>query len=333
MGAGIPREFPVALDALAEHRVATSAFDVEGMPAGETTHITFDPAVHWELTPPALHRPLFLPIIASNSLATVMARKSGGRVDGFIIEGPTAGGHNAPPRGQPQFNERGEPIYGPRDQVDLAKMRELGLPFWLAGGKGSPAGLRQALAEGAAGIQVGTLFAYCEESGHAANLKASVISAAARNVVDVITDPRASPTGFPFKVVSWDENPADWEHRERICDLGYLRSAYHGPDGKIRFRCASEPVDTYLSKGGNTEETEGRKCLCNALMANIGLEQLRDDGKVEPPLLTSGDDLKLMGAYLDGRSSYSAADVVAYLLDNDEQGAQAAYRGSAQEVL
>jgi|APCry1669189070_1035195.scaffolds.fasta_scaffold02057_2 nitronate monooxygenase len=333
MGAGIPREFPVALDALAEHRVATSAFDVEGMPAGETTHITFDPAVHWELTPPALHRPLFLPIIASNSLATVMARKSGGRVDGFIIEGPTAGGHNAPPRGQPQFNERGEPIYGPRDQVDLAKMRELGLPFWLAGGKGSPEGLRQALAEGAAGIQVGTLFAYCEESGHAANLKASVISAAARNVVDVITDPRASPTGFPFKVVSWDENPADWEHRERICDLGYLRSAYHGPDGKIRFRCASEPVDTYLSKGGNTEETEGRKCLCNALMANIGLEQLRDDGKVEPPLLTSGDDLKLMGAYLDGRSSYSAADVVAYLLDNDEQGAQAAYRGSAQEVL
>ena len=212
-------------------------------------------------------------------------------------------------------------------------MRELGLPFWLAGGKGSPEGLRQALAEGAAGIQVGTLFAYCEESGHAANLKASVISAAARNVVDVITDPRASPTGFPFKVVSWDENPADWEHRERICDLGYLRSAYHGPDGKIRFRCASEPVDTYLSKGGNTEETEGRKCLCNALMANIGLEQLRDDGKVEPPLLTSGDDLKLMGAYLDGRSSYSAADVVAYLLDNDEQGAQAAYRGSAQEVL
>ncbi|MEI8306769.1 MAG: nitronate monooxygenase [Chloroflexales bacterium] len=333
MGAGIPREFPVAIDALSEHRVATSAFDVEDMPAGETAHITFDPAVHWQALPPALHRPLFLPIIASNSLATVMARKAGGRVDGFIIEGPTAGGHNAPPRGQTQFNERGEPIYGPRDEVDLAKMRELGLPFWLAGGKGSPEGLRHALAEGASGIQVGTLFAYCEESGHAANLKASILSAVARNAVDVFTDPRASPTGFPFKVVNWAENPADWEHRERICDLGYLRSAYRRPDGKIHFRCASDSIDTYVAKGGKVEETEGRKCLCNALMSNIGLEQLRDNGKVEPPLITSGDDLKLMGAFLDGRRSYSAADVVAYLLDSDEQGAQVAYTASAQEVL
>ncbi|NNJ10619.1 nitronate monooxygenase [Chloroflexales bacterium ZM16-3] len=334
MGAGIPREFPVALDALAEHRLATSAFDVEGMPAGEVAHITFDPADHWQgASPSALRRPMFLPIIASNSLATLMARKAGGRVDGFIIEGPTAGGHNAPPRGQPQLNERGEPIYGPRDEVDLAKIAELGLPFWLAGGKGSPEGLRQALESGAAGVQVGTLFAYCEESGHAANLKASVLSAAARDAVDVLTDPRASPTGFPFKVVNWAENPADWEHRERICDLGYLRSAYRRPDGTIRFRCASEPVDTYVAKGGKVEETEGRKCLCNALMANIGVGQLREDGQVEPPLLTSGDDLKLMGAYLDGRSSYSAADVITYLLSSDEAGTQVAYTASAQEVL
>ena len=333
MGAGIPREFPLAIEALAEHRVATSAFDVEGMPAGEMAHITFDPAVHWDGQPSALRRPMFLPIIASNSLATVMARKSGGRVDGFIIEGPTAGGHNAPPRGQAQFNERGEPIYGPRDEVDLAKMRDLGLPFWLAGGKGSPEGLRQALAAGAAGIQVGTLFAYCDESGHAANFKASILSAAARDAVDVFTDPRASPTGFPFKVVTWDENPADWEHRERVCDLGYLRSAYRRADGQIRFRCASEPIKTYVAKGGTLEETEGRKCLCNALMANIGLEQLREGGAVEPPLITSGDDLRLMGVYLDGRSSYSAADVIAYLLDGDELGAQVAYTDSAQEVL
>jgi NAD(P)H-dependent flavin oxidoreductase YrpB (nitropropane dioxygenase family) len=303
------------------------------MPAGEVAHITFDPSVHWQGQPPTLRRPLFLPIIASNSLATLMARKAGGRVDGFIIEGPTAGGHNAPPRGQPQLNERGEPIYGPRDEVDLAKMRDLGLPFWLAGGKGNPEGLRQALADGAAGIQVGTLFAYCDESGFAANFKASVLSAAGRNAVDVFTDPRASPTGFPFKVVTWDEDTTDWSHRERVCDLGYLRSAYRRPDGTIRFRCASEPINTFVAKGGELEETQGRKCLCNALMANIGLGQVREGGMVEPPLLTSGDDLKLMGAYLDGRSSYSAADVIAYLLDSDEQGVQAAYTASAQEVL
>jgi NAD(P)H-dependent flavin oxidoreductase YrpB (nitropropane dioxygenase family) len=160
-----------------------------------------------------------------------------------------------------------------------------------------------------------------------------VLSAAARNAVDVLTDPRASPTGFPFKVVNWAENPADWERRERVCDLGYLRSAYRRPDGTIRFRCASEPVDTYVAKGGKVEETEGRKCLCNALMANVGLGQLREGGRMEPPLLTSGDDLKLIGAYLGGRSSYTAADVIAYLIDADELGAQDAYTVSAQEVL
>lgn len=333
MGAGIPRDIPLVLDALAEHHLATGAFDVEGLPSGEVAHVTFDPSTHWQGTPPSIRRPQFLPIIASNSLATLMARKTGGRVDGFIIEGPTAGGHNAPPRGALQLNERGEPIYGPRDEVDLEKMRELGLPFWLAGGKGSPEGLRSALEAGAAGIQVGTLFAYCEESGHAANLKASVISAIARNTVDIKTDPRASPTGFPFKVVEWDENPADWEKRKRICDLGYLRNAYRQPDGKIRFRCAAEPVDTFVAKGGKVEETEGRKCLCNALMANIGIGQIRKDGQIEPPLLTSGDDLRQLGVFLDGRSSYTAADAIEYLLDGVAVGAQADHTGSVQEVL
>lgn len=333
MGAGIPREFPLAIENLAEHRVATSVFDVEGMPAGEAAHTVFDPMAHWQGQPPALRRPLFFPIIASNSLATLMARKAGGRVDGFIIEGPTAGGHNAPPRGQIQLNERGEPIYGPRDEVDLAKIAELGLPFWLAGGKGSPEGLQSALEAGAAGIQVGTLFAYCDESGLAANFKASVLASAARDAVDVKTDPRASPTGFPFKVVSWDGDDTDWSKRERVCDLGYLRSAYRRPDGTIRYRCASEPVNTYVAKGGKVEETVGRKCLCNALMANIGLGQLRADGQIEPPLLTSGDDLKQIGAYLDGRSSYSAADVIAYLLGADVVAAQVDCTVSAQEVL
>jgi hypothetical protein len=30
-------------------------------------------------------------------------------VDGFIVEAPVAGGHNAPPRGRPQLSETGEP--------------------------------------------------------------------------------------------------------------------------------------------------------------------------------------------------------------------------------
>ncbi|HEU4588129.1 MAG TPA: nitronate monooxygenase [Gemmatimonadales bacterium] len=316
MGAGIPREIPGVLDALAEHRPAALKLEVEGAPANAPAmYITLDPGQYWETTPPELRRPWFLPIIASNSLATMLARKASGRVDGFVIEGPTAGGHNAPPRGTPQFNQRGEPVYGERDAVDLAKIRELGLPFWLAGGTGSPEALRAARAAGAAGIQVGTLFAYADESGLTESYKQSVLLHARRGEVDVFTDPRASPTGYPFKVVHWPGDPvATAAPRTRVCDLGYLRIAYVRPDGRLGYRCPAEPVDAYVEKGGAEADTVGRRCLCNALMANVGHGQLRADGRTEPPLLTSGDDLASIAGFLGGRTRYTAADVVAYLV-------------------
>ena len=314
MGAGIPREIPGALDALAEHRPATLRLDIEGASAERPEQLTLDPREHFEQRPGALRRPLFLPIIASNLLATLLARKGSGRVDGFIIEGPTAGGHNAPPRGEARFDDRGQPLYGERDAVDLAKIRELGLPFWLAGGRGCPARTREAIEAGAAGVQVGTLFAYCEESGITEPLKRSVLEHAARGEVEVHTDAAASPTGYPFKVVQWPGDPGQDTSRERVCDLGYLRVPYRRADGRIGYRCASEPVDQYVAKGGEALHTDGRRCLCNALFANIGLGQSRPDGSVEPPLLTSGDDLKSIGTFLAGRTRYTAADVVHYLL-------------------
>ncbi len=312
MGAGIPREIPAALDQLAVHQPASLRFEVEGLPAGQEERLTFTPRALWPTEPPALIRPQFLAIIASNSLATMLARKASGRIDGFVIEGPTAGGHNAPPRGQPSFNARGEPQYGERDVVDLAKVAELGIPFWLAGGSGRPGALAAAQAAGAAGIQVGTLFAYADESGLAPPLKHAVLEHVARGEVDVVTDPRASPTGYPFKVVSWPGGPDDTT-RERVCDLGYLRVAYHTPEGRIAYRCASEPVEEYVKKGGAIEDTVGRRCLCNALTADIGMAQVRTGGWVEPPLVTSGDDLATIREFLGDRERYAAADVVAYL--------------------
>ncbi len=314
MGAGIPREIPVALDHLAQHQAASLRFEVEGLPSGREEHLTLDPKGFWTTTPPGLRRPLFLAIIASNSLATMLARKAGGRIDGFVIEGPTAGGHNAPPRGEPRFNERGEPLYGERDVVDLTKMSELGLPFWLAGGVGRKGFLQKALATGACGIQVGTLFAYCDESGLAENLKCSVLAHAARGEVTVMTDPRASPTGYPFKVVHWPGDPGARAARERLCDLGGLRVAYYTPEGKIGYRCPGEPVDAYVKKGGRMEDTVGRRCLCNALTADLGLGQVRANGEAEPPLVTSGDDLESIGGFLAGRTHYSAGDVLDYLM-------------------
>jgi nitronate monooxygenase len=315
MGAGIPREVPGALDAMSEGRAASMRLDVEGLGSADAEVFTLDPQQYWDGPPPVLKRPNFLAIIASNSLATMLARKASGRVDGFIVEGPTAGGHNAPPRGAATFNDRGEPVYGERDVVDFVKLGELGLPFWIAGGSGSAEGLRAALEVGAAGIQVGTLFAFCDDSGLADDYKHSVLEHAVKGDVDVFTDPNASPTGFPFKVVDWAANPSDLDKRERVCDLGYLRVAYKTTVGKVDYRCSAEPVDQYVKKGGVSEDTAGRRCLCNALMSNIGLPQVRAGGIEEPPLLTSGDDLVTIQGFLRGRTRYSAGDVIDFLLE------------------
>jgi NAD(P)H-dependent flavin oxidoreductase YrpB (nitropropane dioxygenase family) len=318
MGAGIPKEIPGALDRLAEHQPASIKLDVEGLARGESEHVAFDPREHWtETEPPQLRRPFFLPIIASNSLATMLARKANGRVDGFIIEGPTAGGHNAPPRGELQINERGEPVYGERDVVDLGKIRELELPFWVAGGAGSPEKLAEVLEAGGAGVQVGTLFAYSKESGLRQVHKDRVLQESTEHPVEVLTDGRASPTGFPFKVVQLGGTISSepvYQARERVCDLGYLRTAYKMESGRLDYRCPAEPVDTFVKKGGDAEETAGRKCLCNALMADIGYGQVRDGGEVEKPLLTSGDDLRGIQRFANGRAEYPAGDVINYLL-------------------
>lgn len=314
MGAGLPVGIPAALDLLAEHRPASLRFDVQGLPPGAERYVMFDPRSHWDGTPPVVRRPRFLAIVASNSLATYLARRPGSRPDGFVIEGHHGGGHNAPPRGGTRLNDRGEPMYGVRDEVDLEKIRATGIPFWIAGGSGHPDLLRKAREAGAAGVQVGTLFAYCDESGLAEPIKRSVLAHAARGEVDVITDPAASPTGYPFKVVRWSEDRRRDSPRERVCDVGGLRIAYLTPRGKIGYRCAAEPVDEFVRKGGTVEETEGRACLCNALMANIGHAQVRAGGRTEPPLVTSGNDLESISTFLAGRTRYSAADVIDYLL-------------------
>ena len=171
MGAGIPRAIPGALDRMAQGEPAQLKIDVIGAQPGEEFLSTFDPRAFFNGQPPVLKRPQFLGIVASVTLAMTLARKASGHVDGFVIEGDTAGGHNAPPRGPLQLNAIGEPIYGERDIVDLEKIRELGRPFWLAGSYGRPGRLADALRQGASGVQVGTAFAFCNESGLRPELK------------------------------------------------------------------------------------------------------------------------------------------------------------------
>lgn len=318
MGAGIPRSIPGVLDRFAQGLDAELEINVVGAAPGETFRARFDPAAILGRPATALRRPFFLAIVSSTVLATSLARKSNGKVDGFVVEGMTAGGHNAPPRGPLVLDDRGEPVYGPRDIPDLEKIRDLGLPFWLAGGYGRPGGLEEAQRLGAEGIQVGTAFAFCAESGIQEELRARALAASAAGQARVHTDPLASPTGFPFKVLQMpgtlSETPV-YEERERICDLGYLRMPYRREDGSIGYRCPGEEVDRYVAKGGEASETVSRMCLCNGLLATVGLAQVRGPGLVEPALLTAGEEVEGVAAYRAvGESSYTAASVVRTLL-------------------
>jgi len=318
MGAGIPLHIPGVLDAYAAHAAAEYKLTVTGAVPGQDTMMRLDPADFIDGPLPFLNRPRFLAIVSSNTLATTMLRRASGRVDGLVIESPTAGGHNAPPRGKLQLNQAGEPVYGERDHVNIQELRALGVPFWLAGGYGNAAKLKEALDQGAAGIQVGTAFAFSRESGMRADLKKRLMAQAIEGRGQVFTDPVASPTGFPFKVALLEGTSSAfpiYQERKRVCDLGYLRDPYSTPDGNIGYRCSAEPVANYVAKGGKAEDTEGKKCLCNALMANVGHAQMRKDDVEEPALVTVGDDLNTIATFLKpGRDSYGAAEVVESLL-------------------
>lgn len=318
MGAGIPAEIPHVLDRLARHEAVSAPIDLlEG--GDDKPQLRFDPGpLLAELNTPSLSRPRFLVIVASSTLARAMLKKAPGGIDGFIVEAPIAGGHNAPPRGAQQLSARGEPVYGERDVVDFGQMAALGVPFWLAGGYASRGRFDAALAAGAHGVQIGTAFAFCEESGLDPGLRRRFLQGVLRGEIDVFTDPAASPTSFPFKVASLRGTLSDskvYGERPRMCDLGYLRRAYRAPDGSIGYRCPGEPTADYVRKGGAPQDTIGRKCLCNSLLANVGLGQRRADGYDEPALLTAGDHLDCLRPFIsDDNTSYHARDVVASVL-------------------
>ncbi|MDZ8119615.1 nitronate monooxygenase [Pontiella agarivorans] len=322
MGAGIPLTVPGVLDDLAMHRSVEYPVAVAGE-AGrvEILPVSFDPSslADGGVKPGMLQRPDFYPIVSTESLASILMKKANGSIEGFIVEGNLAGGHNAPPRGKGPLSDSGEPVYGLRDDAKLAKFRDLSVPFWLAGCRGSAEGLKDALSQGAAGVQVGTAFGLCVESGLMPETRRELVRGALDGTSHVFTDPVASPTGFPFKVADVKgslSDPEVYEKRRRICDIGFLRSPYRKADGRIGYRCPAEPVKAYVAKGGKVEDTVGRKCLCNALAADIGLPQRLPDGSTEKPLITMGDDLINIGRFCkNGSVDFSAADVIRTILD------------------
>jgi NAD(P)H-dependent flavin oxidoreductase YrpB (nitropropane dioxygenase family) len=322
VGAGNPHEIPALMTRLAAQQDVSLPVRVQGTTSADgDVSVRFSPQALFgsELHP--MPRPEFLAIVASLDLAAGLASSPQSRPDGFVVEGPPAGGHNAPPRGPRRVDELGQPVYDERDDVDLAALIDLDLPVWLAGAYATPEGLQAALQLGATGIQAGTVFALSSESGLDDGLKRDVLSHVADGSINVRTDWRASPTGFPFKVVQVEGTLSDddvYLDRRRVCDLGVLRVPHKTPDGNIGYRCPAEPVRAYSEvKGGREANTDERLCLCNGLLATAGLAQKRRSGYVEPPVVTGGTDYQgvadLLAAMPDGQDFYTAADVISYL--------------------
>ena len=318
IGAGIPAQIPQLLNQIAAGNAVDMKVDVAE--TKEKHYLHFDPRTLGIDNFP-IKRPDFLAIVSSHALVAYLNKDLETKPDGYVIEYHVAGGHNAPPRAKNAIDENGEAVYNELDIPNLEKILASGSPFWLAGGFATPEKVVEAISHGAKGVQVGSLFALAQESGFTEENRTNILTSLADPSMRVLTDASASPTGFPFKVIQSDRTLSNenlYEKRTRICDLGYLRTMYQREKGGIGYRCPAEPLDNYEFKSGQVEQAQGSKCLCNALMADIGLGQLRPDGRTEISLLTFGSDLdgprSMWKKYPTGWSALQAIDFLKELI-------------------
>jgi NAD(P)H-dependent flavin oxidoreductase YrpB (nitropropane dioxygenase family) len=330
VGAGNPEGLPAICSRLANHETVTSDLLVLYREAGEVFTVPFDPrhVAGGKLAGSPLKRPAFLAIVSLENLVQALAQSPSEAPDGFIIEHHTAGGHNAGPQGPLVRDSLGQPQYGQLDEPDLQAIRQVGLPFWLAGGYGSREKLQQALAAGAAGIQVGTVFALTQESGMKSTFRSAILNELRKSTDDaaLVRTTLFSPTGFPFKVVQLDGTLADeavYASRPRVCDIGLLQQLgldKPGADGARRLfqRCPAAPVEGFVNKRGLEHNTRDRRCLCNGLLSCVGLGQVsarKGELFEEPAIVTLGNHLDgVRRLSSNGQSPYWVRDVVEDIL-------------------
>lgn len=329
IGAGLPKSIPDALDALVNGEKVSMPFhvDVDGR---NSYRLEFDAddlmGRHIEV-----RRPAFLGIVSNQVPVKGLPNADGYVIEGLLpfengerISGPLAGGHNAGPRKKGELDEKGELVYGLKDRTDfeilngmLARRVKDGgdvQPYWLAGGCSNS--LKASIALGATGVQVGTLFATSIESGIKYENKERMIEAVL-NGANVFADPRASPTGYPFQVFPLDGSLSEedvYVGRPPACQMGGLLTFYEDVNGRVGSRCASEPVAAYVRKGGKIEDTVGRKCLCQGLVAWAGVPTTRNDGFVEPTIATFGRDTSSAIHLLSIHGRYSVADAIRFIM-------------------
>jgi len=287
-GAGVPMELP---DIVARIRAGQ---DMEYLPlTGTGTHTRM--AIAGDNTAPALQAmepPKMMPILSnfafSKRILDVWHKEYGGaRPFAFVLENHAAGGHNAPPRNKTEFTEQ--------DSIEsyFDKVLNLGVPIYVAGAfknGGTRADFEEWTARGAYGLQVGSRFALCNESGLRPDLREGIIDASARGELCVETEALMSPTGYPLKSVKLPGTVAQegvYEARPRICNKMYLTRSHFEPqeDGTVKetYICPAMPQDQYARLGGDAADTRDRVCLCNGLLSTAGYYD-----SVEPPAVTLG---------------------------------------------
>ncbi len=286
-GAGVPMELPDIV------RRMRAGEDLEYLPlTGTGTHVRLK--ISEDGTAPLLSSmpvPRMIPILSnyafSKRIVDNWAKEHATRPFAFVLEHHEAGGHNAPPRNKSEFTEQ--------DDIDryFDKVKALGVPIYVAGAfaeGGSGRDLESWIARGAYGIQVGSRFALCSDSGMRADLRERIIAANAQATLHVTTSPAMSPTGYPLKVVPLPgtvSDPATYAVRERICNRLYLAQSHFetGADGAVieTYVCPAMPQEQYVRLGGDATDTAGRVCLCNGLLSTAGYYS-----DIEAPLLTLG---------------------------------------------
>ena len=320
MGAGLPFDIPQVIDDLTNGRTLRYPIPVIGTNGElekERVYTEFNPWEFFGAKMPVLNRPAFLPIISSLVLAKRCMKLPAGSIQGFVVEEPSAGGHNAPPRGQLVLDSYGQPIYGPKDQVNYEELKALGLPFWIGGACASPERIFWAQSLGANGIQAGSIFALSKESGMNPLIREEILRRGFNGTLKVFKSPNYSPTGYPFNVAVLPDTLSEedvYQRQTRACTQGALVSLFRKPDGTIGYRCPSEPVEIYLKKGGSTEDTVGRRCLCSGLIATAGIQDESRLDNIQAPIVTIGDDLGFLQELMNNEgSSYGVEQALDYL--------------------
>ena len=309
MGAGVPTHIPGVLEGLTLGQPVTLPLTVTGAGSDDpASSIAFDPAPY--LPTSSLKRPKFIGIVSSHVLATALAKRSNGPVDGFVVERPTAGGTTLRRGGTSPSIVRATLSTA---RATKSTSRPSSTSAYPSGSVGASHRVNMSSRRWALRASKWALSSRTATSQ--GWTRTSVIRSSRRRAVTVQTSLRASSTGYPFKVVSLTGTVSDAHVYKGANGCVIWATCVRRTSGRtVQWATVALPNDSdYLRKGGSLDDTAGSACLCNGLMATCGLGQIRSGGRREPPIVTSGDRLNDITSLLAGREGYSALDVMAVL--------------------